>query len=126
MSSPARRWDRGSESRGKGCMRIFCLYWPVYVWVFRRADPPSQESYQLSVRFVIFRLILNWEQARGPNLSKEDTEESISWFTPFSSDITYLQSVQILFYCAPPQTCRAHSIYFDLWSYLTMLYQLQR
>jgi hypothetical protein len=36
----------------------------------QRADPLSKESYRLSVR-----LILKWEQARGPNPPKEADDE---------------------------------------------------
>jgi hypothetical protein len=34
-------------------------------------DPSSKESYELSARLIIFRLILKWEQARGLNPSNK-------------------------------------------------------
>jgi hypothetical protein len=38
----------------------------------RRADLSPKESYQLSVTFTVFRIILKWEQTTRPNLSKEE------------------------------------------------------
>jgi hypothetical protein len=37
---------------------LLCLTFPVYIVVLRRANPPSKGSYELSVRFVIQKLIL--------------------------------------------------------------------
>jgi phage tail sheath gpL-like len=39
----------------------------VQVVALQRADPPSKESYQLSIRFIISELILNGKQVREPN-----------------------------------------------------------
>jgi hypothetical protein len=51
------------------------LCYPVHVAALKRADPPSKESYQLFVRFIVFRLILKWDHARGSYQSKEDEEK---------------------------------------------------
>jgi hypothetical protein len=48
----------------------------VVLW---RADPLSKESYHLSVSFIVFRLILKCEKARGPNPSNEEEEEEKVW-----------------------------------------------
>jgi hypothetical protein len=56
-------WKHGFESQWRhGCtsrFSVFVLYCPVQVAALRRADPPSEASYQLSVRFIISELILN-------------------------------------------------------------------
>jgi hypothetical protein len=36
---------------------------------------PRPRSHRNTVRFVVFRLILKWEQAKGPNLSQKEEEE---------------------------------------------------
>jgi hypothetical protein len=46
------------------------------VTTLRRADPPSKECYQLSARYVILILILDWRQAREPSPIKEEEEEN--------------------------------------------------
>jgi hypothetical protein len=41
---------------------LLCLCSPVQVVALQRADPLSKESYQLSTRFRVSGLILNWNR----------------------------------------------------------------
>jgi hypothetical protein len=61
ISSADRTWDHGFESHSRnGCMSasFLCLSYPVQVADLRRAHALPRESYQLSVRFTDFKLIL--------------------------------------------------------------------
>jgi hypothetical protein len=44
----------------------------VWVAALRRADPLSEESYQISARFIVFEFILRREEARGTNPIKDE------------------------------------------------------
>jgi hypothetical protein len=44
----------------------------------RRADPPSKESYRVSVKFAVFVLILNLHQTIEPNQSEVEGEEIVT------------------------------------------------
>jgi hypothetical protein len=51
-----KHWDRGFESHSRhACLSAFLLYsfCPVQIAGLRQADPPSKESYRLSIRFII-------------------------------------------------------------------------
>jgi hypothetical protein len=48
----------------KAWMFVFELCRPVYVEAVFRADPPSNESYQLSKWFIITEVIMNWNRSQ--------------------------------------------------------------
>jgi hypothetical protein len=52
-----------------------CLCCTMQASALRRADSPSKGSYQLSVRFVVFRVVLKWEQARQRKRRKKKKKE---------------------------------------------------
>jgi hypothetical protein len=61
------------------CLRLCVLCYPVEVEAFRRADPPSRESYKMSNWFIISEFSIGaGQKAYSVNANNDDDKEKVN------------------------------------------------
>jgi hypothetical protein len=84
---------------------VYCLCCPVLVAALWRADPPSRESYRLSIRVIISELILN----------RNRPESLICQHRRRRRSVQFVYSKEIMWWCGGFEVLTAVTVKTSLW-----------